>query len=466
MSTPTISQPTDKPINKPVFQEPSLCFWTDAKVQQAWLGAQALLTLSGAITCSALSFTESRWWSIPAISLFLVTGAIVWHSSSIIDYDNPEQLAVVRAEAANMPLMKIVEKHGWIRLFQYAILDTAQFDTAYRTLCNGLDLKELIQNYLLIKNQIQKAGVEGLYSIPSPSEWKSKLEEETGGFNFRKIVYGYCLSDIISYHLLSPEQFVQSFNDFASKAPVIEIIRIYEKVKQQIVEAGRCCNSEFIQQFSISMPPRLRRDFAAEWGGKKASEIALSFSGMLQALVEHELISSEGCVIIKKAQNESAIADQFILRVRRENKNHLESCEKILKQACELADKTYDDHPSSQQLKDSDQRERDEKREIDRKFELDKQFHPDRMNELVSKKNDKVKEVSSRYSRLRSSCEEALLPARRARDRAHQLAKEQFDMARDALKRELDQSIQRIKINLTQQLDVINREFDQLHLFG
>ncbi|HSX13853.1 MAG TPA: hypothetical protein VLE96_05480 [Chlamydiales bacterium] len=463
MSTSTITDAREKPVYSPNFQEQR--YWTDAKVQKTWLGVSALLTLSGAIACSTIGFEKSPWWSIPAISLFIATGAILWHATSIIDYDNPEQLAVVRAEATKMPLMKVVEKHGWNRLFQYGILDKDQFEVAYRIFCNDLPLNNIIQNYRLIHDKIQNAKFEKLYSLPSPSEWKDKLEEETEGYSFSKILDHFHLKDLIGYDLLAPKQFIHSFDVFAKTAPVIKLLKTYERAKKELASAAESYDYERIQQFSISMPHRLKADFISEWKDKKASEIALSFSSISEALIEHNLISSEGYSYIKKAQNEYKKANQLISTARAENESHLKACEKILKQACELADKILNNHPANQQLWNSYQYERDKIAEIEREFELDKQKHPNQINELLSKKNEKISEVSNHYRQLRKIHENSLQSVRKTRDEAHELAKQQYKMTKDSLKRELDQFIQKINSELNQKLDEINRSFDLLHLF-
>jgi hypothetical protein len=426
-------------------------FWTDVKVKQAWLGALACLTAAAAIAFTVLSFTASPWFFAAAIPLYLASGAILSYAARMTDYENPQQLARVREEAAKMPLLQVAEKHGWDNIFRYEILTPAQFETAYRAEVSGKSLNLLIDTYRFVQGKIQNDA----FQIPPPSEWKSKLAEETGGMNFQRLIFGYSLTDLIQYNLIAPEKFVESFNDFAAHSSVYEIIRAHEKAKSQIGSAMNGFNPQFIGQFSIEMPD-LRAKFSNEWGHAKPSEVALAFQKNLGSLREHQIVAKDYFELLVNARAEFDAADREINQAKKSSARHIESYVLIRNQAKEIADRAYHSYSAHAQLRSLNEMERGEKSRIEQWFRTEQRIHPEKTIELHAEKERRLSETSREYRLARVPYESQLDTARQIRDQSYRLADDAFAIAKERLKAELDRAVEQIKNLRDQRLALID----------
>lgn len=125
---------TDKNLNNTFVQNlPSRdpLFWTDVKVQRAWELTFSMAFAVGAIAGSALSIAVCPAFLVIAVPSVLAAIAFAWHASTLIDYDNPSELAKVREQSKMMPLSQVASKHGWEKIFRYQILSTEDLKTKF-----------------------------------------------------------------------------------------------------------------------------------------------------------------------------------------------------------------------------------------------------------------------------------------------------------------------------------------------
>ena len=115
----------------PMPQRPAV-YWTDVKIERAWLAASAAFFWAGSAVMGAFSFTATPLFLIGAIPLFLFGAGCIGHAVwGFIDYDRPGELAAVRRRAESSTLGAILEEHGWDKLFQYSIVPPQKFNELY-----------------------------------------------------------------------------------------------------------------------------------------------------------------------------------------------------------------------------------------------------------------------------------------------------------------------------------------------
>lgn len=180
--------------------------WTDTKITRIFLGAIAGYSMIGARTLAGglLPATVSSFAAAtPFVALSL---ALLWYSTSLVDYENPETLKTVQSLAQKFPLPEIVKKHGWKNMFSFGILDPKTFATKYRAQAETLSFQGILTLYKQAKNELHCIEAAPSYQIPSPSEWKHKFFQETKNFSVEKIIGDYPLSDLESFEILTGEQ--------------------------------------------------------------------------------------------------------------------------------------------------------------------------------------------------------------------------------------------------------------------
>lgn len=183
--------------------------WNNTTIQRIFLTAVAGYSLIGArviaggiIPATISSFTAS-------IPLVAISGGLLWHAISLIDYQNPTTLNDIRNETQHLPLPEIVKKHGWKNLFHFELLKPSQFAVAYRAYANTLSFNGVLILYKEANNQlniVKSPQVTSLFTIPAPSEWKQKFLEETKEFSPKEIIEEYAISDLRSFGILTSEQ--------------------------------------------------------------------------------------------------------------------------------------------------------------------------------------------------------------------------------------------------------------------
>jgi hypothetical protein len=197
-------------------QQPKACGWTDVKIKQAWLGGLAALTALGGAGTVAAGVTAATFTPLifAALPLFLVSGLCVQHARSLIDYEDPKVLTELRAEALKQSLPQIVEKHGWEKIFRYAILNPCQFEAFYRSHADGLPFGSILTFFHRATRGLEaaisqtpfSAGRKEPFTIPSPKEWQTKFHAETSHIRCDKILEQYPLSDLKAFQIVSPKQ--------------------------------------------------------------------------------------------------------------------------------------------------------------------------------------------------------------------------------------------------------------------
>ena len=119
-----------------------------------------------------------------AILLGLVTIGFSGHAYSLIDYEDPKIVNSLREEAPSLSFAGLIKKHGWEKLFQYAILDSKVFDLAYRNHANSLTFSEILDLDKEARKELHKAMRHFLiyqphFEIPSPANWRYCFFKET-----------------------------------------------------------------------------------------------------------------------------------------------------------------------------------------------------------------------------------------------------------------------------------------------
>ncbi len=183
--------------SKPV----EVCPWTDVKVKQAWLYSLSAIATVGAVAMSSVALVGA------AIPLAAVAVASAIYSRSLIDYEDPKILAFLRNEAIHMVLPQVVEKHGWMKLFRYSLLDSIHFQAAYRAYANTIPFTQILALYRSACSGRSEARADvNRYAIPAPIEWKGKFEQETRLLSCLKIIDSYDVRDLHEYGIITLSQ--------------------------------------------------------------------------------------------------------------------------------------------------------------------------------------------------------------------------------------------------------------------
>jgi len=178
-----------------------VCRWTDVKVKQAWLYSLSAIATVGAVAMSRVALVGA------AIPLAAVAVATAIYSRFLIDYEDPKILAFLRNEAIHMVLPRVVEKHGWMKLFRYSLLDPIQLQAAYRTYANTIPFTQIIDLYRNACSGRNEARADvNRYAIPAPIEWKGKFKQETRLLSCLKIIDSYDVRDLQEYGIITLSQ--------------------------------------------------------------------------------------------------------------------------------------------------------------------------------------------------------------------------------------------------------------------
>lgn len=184
---------------------------TDAKIKKAWFYAASGVAMAGAaIAAEAAISTPCMSLLGAAIPLAAASIALAIYSRSLINYADPKTLDSLRQEALSMPLLKIVEKHGWTKIFRYSLMDNARFQEAFRSHAETLPFAAIMGLYHNARNGLNQAMVSARrldhYSIPLPIEWKDRFEQETAHLRCLDILNGYPVSDLQKFGIITASQ--------------------------------------------------------------------------------------------------------------------------------------------------------------------------------------------------------------------------------------------------------------------
>ncbi len=449
--------------------------WTDVKIKRTWAASAAGIALTGAAACTALAFTASLWLLGAAIPLVLATGALVWYCFATVDYENPEELAKVRAQALKMNLPEIIQKHGLDKLIRYSILTPKQFEKAYSAHAETLDLKRLIAAYEEVSDKLDRLDLQNSgFNVPEPKLWRKKLVQETNGLDFGFFHDNKYLSQLIGYGLIQPKELEDSFAAYANAMPLSEIIGRYEKTVPVLRDG-----------FSLPSPERWKEKFRDETAHLNCSEI-LSYSLNPDTLLKYNIIAKVEREILSEAQKanglyyrqEDECRAEFDKRTERE-KHICEKTKDLARRSYEAAsDEGYGNALFTQYMRDLNALEQSAELKIDaEKVRLTQLRGPATEEEIKQLAASKLRcENACRHIRQRLDFDKAFLhanyertktsyrmnleSARQIRDQAYALADEQYTFATKPVRNEVDAKLAKFAEEKKIKLSEINARYE------
>ncbi|MBF8263630.1 MAG: hypothetical protein HW387_1295 [Parachlamydiales bacterium] len=182
-------------------------YWTDVKVKKAWAYAASGLALAGAAVALGFALSMPCLFLLgAAIPLAIASVAVAIYSKSLIDYEDPKTQESLRRKAPGMPLPKVVEKHGWARIFRYRLLDEFNFQCAYDVHAENLSFSQICALYRdARKGQVESKQLNPI-DVPLPIIWKGKFESETKNLNCLAILDGYSVSELKEFGIITDDQ--------------------------------------------------------------------------------------------------------------------------------------------------------------------------------------------------------------------------------------------------------------------
>ncbi len=187
-------------------------FWSQRSVQNGFPSFSSIqieiifyrlfgtVALIGAATLVGLAAFEIVAVSIVlyAIPSIILACYSFWHSTTIDDYENKEQMAQIRNEAQKMTLDEVAERFEWYKIFQNCILSPSQFINLYRRQVESMSVNELLNYYEKVSRHAdpfnQSAGFP--YAVPLPREQARKWRLETQDKTFEQIITEYPLEKL------------------------------------------------------------------------------------------------------------------------------------------------------------------------------------------------------------------------------------------------------------------------------
>ncbi len=199
------------PLLPSLLQEKKALFplsvqWTDTKITRVFLSAIAGYSLVGARVVAGGLFPMTIFSFATATPFVVLSLAILWYSTSLIDYENPTTLEQIKKTCEKLPLPEILAKHGWKNLFRFSLLDPKALSATYRAHAATLSFQEILNLYKESSKALCHTQIMALYQIPPPSEWRKKFFEETKTFTLEQILHTYSLSDLQTFEILTNEQ--------------------------------------------------------------------------------------------------------------------------------------------------------------------------------------------------------------------------------------------------------------------
>ncbi len=192
-----------------VIEEEWKGYWSPVKAQKAGLCALSALTMAGAAAAVCL---VSAPLVFTAASLAFASVSFAGIAYRLIDYDDQVVLARLREEVWQAPLPEILAKHGWEKLFGYALLDAQNFERAYKDHVETISFPELLKFFheaeagLLHAPRLNNFSKMQEYAILPPSLWKEKFELETKEMRCDAILTSYPLEDLKTFSLITEAQ--------------------------------------------------------------------------------------------------------------------------------------------------------------------------------------------------------------------------------------------------------------------
>jgi hypothetical protein len=180
--------------------------WTDIKITQVFLSAISGYALIGARTVAG-GFLPTTISSFAAATPFVCLSlTLLWYSASLIDYENPETRGRIQKTCEKLPLSRILVKHRLEDIFNFELLDSKTFASAYRMHAETLSFQGILNLNKEANHALYHTQTTSSYQIPHPSEWKHKFFQETKNLSPDQILCNYAIYDLQSFEILSSEQ--------------------------------------------------------------------------------------------------------------------------------------------------------------------------------------------------------------------------------------------------------------------
>jgi len=183
--------------------------WSSYRVKRA-----ALYTLGGAsVTAGIGSLVAVAASVLPPIGIvsgigfaILGSGLVGW-GASIIDYYNPEEVLGLRAKVQGERLERIVSDHSWNHIFEFSILLPDQVYSKFCQSARNLSMPRIINMYEDAQRAYTSVSDRGAneypYTLPHPTSWRWKFEEELSRSNASQFFQSYDLVKLKKYGFIS-----------------------------------------------------------------------------------------------------------------------------------------------------------------------------------------------------------------------------------------------------------------------
>lgn len=180
--------------------------WSTTEISRICLRAFASYTLLGGVLSlgpSTLSFVEGA-------PFFLLSGGLWYYSHTLIDYENPKELAKVRETALKMPFIETLNTHSWQQIVTHEILSPEEFFTSCKQYMEDLPFMEIISLHQKLKTNYKAyPALPYLDKIPDPILWKEKFRHEVDTKTPLQILDTYSIEQLKSLNLLQTEEIVK-----------------------------------------------------------------------------------------------------------------------------------------------------------------------------------------------------------------------------------------------------------------
>ncbi|MGE3535758.1 MAG: hypothetical protein AB7H48_13155, partial [Parachlamydiales bacterium] len=224
-------------------------FWTQRSVQNgfpcfsssqveviSWrlLGTTALIGAGALVGLAAFEIIALPV-ALYAIPSLMLASYSFWHSTTIDDYENEEQLAQMREEAQRMTLEQVAARFEWRKIFENRILTPSQFVNLYRRQVLPMGVIELVNYYEKVKRHADPFNETSghFYAVPHPREHAAKWTTETQNKTFKQIIIEYPLEKLEMLGMI----------DFSEMQKIRELLVTY-----RLAEAGYQAQEELANQ--------------------------------------------------------------------------------------------------------------------------------------------------------------------------------------------------------------------------
>jgi len=224
-------------------------FWTQRSVQNgfpcfsssqveviSWrlLGTTALIgagTLVGLAAFEIIALPVALY----AIPSLMLASYSFWHSTTIDDYENEEQVAQMREEAQRMTLEQVAARFEWHKIFENRILTPSQFVNLYRRQVLPMGVVQLVNYYEKVTRHADPFNETSshFYAVPHPREHAAKWQTETQNKTFKQIITEYPLEKLEMLGMI----------DFSEMQKIRELLVTY-----RLAEAGYQAQEELANQ--------------------------------------------------------------------------------------------------------------------------------------------------------------------------------------------------------------------------